>query len=216
MTPYSAFQPSQQPGAPCQPGYAGVSSGKQSPAPTQTLGSAPPLIQRIDGTAENGSFMMPATVFVVLLMFSMASYAQTACPQGVGPGDPRCGPAGGANTVAPSQQTHWMRWKLTWGAVALSSTGELGAVTGEFSKRKAEREALRRCQSWGGKDCVIKITYKNQCAAVAWPGSERARSAYASAATADEAERVALSTCNHDGSCRVVYSKCTDPVSYFD
>lgn len=161
--------------------------------------------------------MMRTTISLLLLMFSMASYAQTAYPLGVGPGDPRCGPTGGVNSAAPAQQsTHWMRWKLTWGAIALSSTGELGAITGEFSKRKAEREALRRCESWGGKDCVVEISYKHQCAAVAWPDSEESRTAFACAATADEAERVALATCVHKDSCKVVYSKCTDPIPYYD
>lgn len=38
--------------------------------------------------------MTRAMIFAILLMLSMVSYAQTACPQGVGPGDPRCGPGG--------------------------------------------------------------------------------------------------------------------------
>ena len=41
FTPYSAFQPSQQPGAPGQPGYAGVSVGAQPPSPPQSIYPSP-------------------------------------------------------------------------------------------------------------------------------------------------------------------------------
>lgn len=41
FTPYSAFQPSQQPGAPGQPGYAGVSVGVQPPSPPQSIYPSP-------------------------------------------------------------------------------------------------------------------------------------------------------------------------------
>ena len=167
--------------------------------------------------------MIRTTVFVVLLVFSMASYAQTACPQGVGPGDPRCGPGGGGGGGwdLPAGKVY-TRWKATWGALAADAiTGNVGTSTGQFSRRHATREAVAKCKSMGGSECKFIFTYKNSCAAVA-EVVEVLKSpivAYQTGATIEEASKVALEVCsskNAGRACQVNYTNCTAPILIYE
>lgn len=144
--------------------------------------------------------------------------AQTACPQGVSPGSSQCLPSGGAQQTQPSAPKP--RWKLTWGAIAMSSeTGEVGTSVGRFSKREARREAMDKCKHLGGKECQLAIAYENQCAVVAW-ASEAGRPTGGAAfvqgaATVAEATRLAIPACSKSrggGECSIVYSGCSEPV----
>lgn len=163
--------------------------------------------------------MMRTLICLILLMFSIESYAQTACPQGVGPGDPRCGPggSGGGGWDLPAGKIY-TRWKATWGAlVADAVTGNVGTSTGQFSRRRATREAVAKCRSMGGSECGFTFTYTNSCVAVA-EVNETLKApvvAYQTGATIDEASKVALDVCstkNGGRECRVNYTKCTAPV----
>jgi hypothetical protein len=154
-----------------------------------------------------------------LLGASVSAYAQTACPQGVSPGDPRCGPGGGGWLPPPPSSEPSMHWKKTWGAIAMSSggTGEVGTSVGKTSKREATREAVSKCEALGGRECKLALAYKNQCAVVAWPSVTGVSVAAVSAASIEEASNLALSDCNTSGgACKIVYSDCTPPIPVYD
>ena len=163
--------------------------------------------------------MSRITVLLFLLVFSMESYAQTACPQGVGPGDPRCGPGGGGGGGwdLPAGKVY-TRWKSTWGAmVGDNATGNVGTSTGHSSRRKAEREARTKCKAMGGVECKFVYTYMNSCAVVAEPIEvlKNPVSTYLDGETVEAASRLAIADCsvkNGGRSCQMTYSNCTDPI----
>ncbi|WP_082723425.1 DUF4189 domain-containing protein [Lysobacter capsici] len=113
-----------------------------------------------------------ALLFSAAVQAVQAVQAEQGCPDGLYPGGvapaqicipvPGYGIGGNTSTAAAPQAA----WALTWGAVALSSTGEIGAITGQPSESKAKREALARCAGYGGKDCKLNLAYKNQCVVV--------------------------------------------------
>lgn len=112
----------------------------------------------------------------------------------------------------PPRQPHW---KLTWGAIAMSTQSHLGTSVGHFSKGKAKHEAVERCSDVGGTDCEVTITFKNQCAVVAWPSVPGGDAVAQGAETIEIATDLALSQCStiqRGGVCRIVYSECTEPV----
>lgn len=161
-----------------------------------------------------------------LLSMSTVVWAQTACPQGVHPGDPRCGPSGGGGggwDLPDSQPT--ARWKLTWGAIAMSvaGSGEVGTATGKSSKREAIREAIGKCEVLGGGICKSKLTYRNQCVAIAW-ASENGKSvggasvvqAGPSIEVATELAIPACSAMQRGRECIIAYSNCTAPVLIYE
>ena len=167
---------------------------------------------------------MRTTISLLLLMFSMASYAQTACPQGVGPGDPRCGPGGGGGGGwdLPAGKVY-TRWKTTWGALAEdTATGKIGTSTGEFSRRRATREAVANCKAMGGLECKFIFTYKNSCAVVAQVADDPSPSlisTYQSAPTLEVASKLAIDGCsskNEGRACQVAYKDCTPPVLIYE
>ena len=163
--------------------------------------------------------MMRTTISLLLLIFSIPSYAQTACPQGVGPGDPRCGPGGGVGGGwdLPAGKVY-TRWKTTWGALAEdTAAGKVGTSTGHFSRGDARREAVGKCKAIGGSECKLIFTYKNSCAAVADPvdAVNSPMSVVQAAPTIEDASRRALEICsskNGGGTCQVNYRNCTAPV----
>lgn len=75
----------------------------------------------------------------------------------------------------------YVNWERRWGAFTSDAqTGKIGVSTAMSSKRKAEKEALRDCQSRGGAQCKVLLAFTNQCAAIAW-GKEAAGSIAVSA-----------------------------------
>jgi hypothetical protein len=158
----------------------------------------------------------------VLLIYAGASIgtalAQTACPQGVGPGSAQCGPSGGGmspSTSAPSQP--YARWQLTWGAFAMDANGNVvGTSTGQRSKRAAHRAAVARCIQMGGTDCKPKFEYKHQCAVAAEPieQADGVTIVFQRGPTIEAASASALSICpgqNGGRTCEIKFSNCTEP-----
>lgn len=153
-----------------------------------------------------------------LLCASGLANAEQGCAQGFFPGGPAdgqiCIPIPGygvTNNVASPAQT--ARWKYTWGAIAMSSAGHVGATVGHYSRGAAKREATANCKRRGGQDCKIQITYKHQCVAIAWP-SIPSSAVTQTAESVEIASKLAQEKCRAGGGgdCEVVYSACTDPV----
>lgn len=165
---------------------------------------------------------MKALVLLGLLAIpvSLPALAQTECPQGVSPGDPRCGPGGGNGIwTAPPEHTPEARWRKTWGAIANdSSVGIVGMATGQRSRRAATRSAISHCRSKGGRDCEVALYYENQCAAIgvrAEDTGEPMMVSFQAGLTVEEASARALQECtqtNGGQACRIFYSDCTGPV----
>lgn len=153
---------------------------------------------------------------LTFFVLSSGVLAQTACPAGVAPGSPQCGPDSGTSRgdipAPPSRPTG--EWIKTWGSIAGSdSRGEAWTSTGKFSKSEAETEALKQCQAAGLSDCIITLTYRNQCVSMASPPGD-GKSATVAAKSKDIANKDALKICKdkNDGKCSVIYSACTDPI----
>ena len=163
-----------------------------------------------------------------LLLATHSGLAQTACPQGVAPGSPQCGPSGGSMlgsgaAVQPPKLT--ARWELTWGGFASDDTiGVTGTSTGQRSKRVARQAAMAKCASLGGKSCEIVLVYHNQCAVAAHPVSssdqpEAGVTVYQAGPTIEAASGLALKSCdekNEMKTCKVLYSNCTKPNLVYD
>lgn len=158
------------------------------------------------------------------LCLSWAGSAFAQCQAGIpAAGNPQCippsawpqnAPAGAAASAGPT-------WKLTWGAIAIDlDSGDVGTAVGKPNKRKAEREALNRCEANGAKGCrQVLFAYENQCAVIAWPSvvGVGAGVIAQSAATVEAASEIALKRCagtsvGDSGGCRIVYSECSEPV----
>lgn len=146
---------------------------------------------------------------------AFAAFAQTACPQGVTPGSSQCLPTGTGTVAPPARQPRWM---LTWGAMAedvLSS--KVGTSTGESSRRAAQKAAVMKCESMGGKGCKAVFSYENTCAVIAEPVELQGKMVgfYQDAPTVEEASQLVLPICRNGNSgreCRVIYSNCTAPI----
>ncbi|AZR22572.1 MULTISPECIES: DUF4189 domain-containing protein [Xanthomonas] len=151
---------------------------------------------------------------IVLVSLTAPAFAQTACPVGVAPGSPQCGPDSGTSRdnipMPPPRPTG--EWIKTWGAIAGSdSTGEAGTAAGELSEDKAKDIAIRRCSVNGASDCKINLVYRNQCAALV---STQSDSFYQGSATKERAIDLAIGNCkkSRSGECKVLYSGCSDPI----
>lgn len=155
----------------------------------------------------------------LLLGGASAANAQTACPQGVAPGSPACGPSGGGWLPPPPPSMPRQRWKLTWGAFASDDAQSvIGTSTGQFSRRAASKAAMAKCAALGGRNCKVTLTYENQCAVVAETVEDLQpiASVQGSGPSVEEASRPVLEACARDNNghkCKIVYSNCTAPVS---
>lgn len=165
--------------------------------------------------------MLRLLIFLLLsLMAATPVVAQTACPQGVSPGDPRCGSSSGGLSIEPVYVPK-MRWKSTWGGFASDAEGAvIGTSTAQSSKSAASRAAVKRCQELGGKECSVALVYKDQCAVIADPVVEvTGLRTFLGASSIDEATALALEKCgqrNPGMTCKIIYSNCTAPFSYID
>ena len=162
------------------------------------------------------NFSVAVILVVAGTLRSPAVLAQTACPQGVTPGSSQClpSPQGGNQVV----QEATPRWKLTWGAISLDDkTVSIGTATGQASRRAAVKEATRKCESIGGKECRIILYYENQCAAIAEPVAAIGTmiASYKVGLSSQEAVDMAVQECerrNNAGRCKPIYSNCTTPI----
>ncbi|WP_410478188.1 DUF4189 domain-containing protein [Pseudomonas syringae group sp. J309-1] len=141
-----------------------------------------------------------------------SAFAQTACPGGVAPGSPQCGPDSGTSRAdsAPARPTG--EWIKTWGAIAMSkSTGEVGTVVGKLSEGDAKISAIKQCAKGGANDCAVQLFYRNQCAALA---ASQVDTFFQSSPIQQLAESGVKRVCDESGggTCKVLYSECTEPL----
>nr|WP_043889289.1 DUF4189 domain-containing protein [Xanthomonas hortorum] len=159
--------------------------------------------------------MIRIWLFVFLNAISLgAAFGQTACPVGVAPGSPQCGPDSGTSRgdapAPPPRPTG--EWIKTWGAIARSNnTGEVGTTVGKLSENEAKAAAISQCALGGADDCKISLIYYNQCAALV---ASRSESFFQASPTEQRAINSATKNCeeNGGGSCTVMYSGCTKPI----
>lgn len=158
-------------------------------------------------------------IFLALLMLCHGAAFAQACPQGSVPvgggnaGYAACVPMDQGTDAANTQPSG--QWRKTWGALADGTNGTGGAVTGARSKRKAEADALNRCNERGGLNCKLTATYFNQCIAVASPEIDGGQNRWLSAETIEVATNPVLKDCsdfNQGRPCKVVYTDCTKPI----
>ncbi|PPV07252.1 DUF4189 domain-containing protein [Xanthomonas axonopodis pv. vasculorum] len=153
-----------------------------------------------------------ALIFTVI---PFAALGQTACPNGVAPGSPQCGPDSGTSRgdIAPPPPRPNGEWIKTWGAIASSNNGDVGSSTGKLSEEDAKAEAIKICADFGNSDCQVNFTYKNQCVAVVQAAKGRTGGKIISAATKEIAQRSALQKCAEASGekCVVRGTDCSDP-----
>jgi hypothetical protein len=162
--------------------------------------------------------LLHALIVFILLGIPLEALAQTACPQGVPPGDPRCGPggSGGGGWDLPAGKVY-TRWKSTWGAIAEDGVAAVfGASTGEPSRRAASRAAVDHCKQKGGKACKLTLAFKNSCVVLADPVEllPVMNGISQSAETIEAATKMGLAACskaNGGHACKIIYSNCTAP-----
>ena len=147
-------------------------------------------------------------------MLNILVRAEGNCPNGYYPigggsaGWEGCAPigpgAGAGDSGEPEPQL-----ETRWGAIA-TTDGALGVSKSKNSQSSAEQQAMSDCQAQvkpGGKPCVIRLAYYNQCAAVAWGDGG---SLWARSADVKKAESMALANCKNDSTnCEVLYSACS-------
>lgn len=130
-------------------------------------------------------------------------------PGGSQPGGQVCVPIPGYGTSGGGNEQPGERWQNRWGAVAMAPDGKAGAANDAPSKRQAEKIALGHCKSKGGTNCVVEISYRNSCGAVAWGSGKMSA---ARAGTVTEASNMALQSCSEASSeCEIYYSGCSLP-----
>ena len=99
-----------------------------------------------------------------------------------------------------------------WGAIATGTYGN-GTIVGTSlnlpDKPKAEQAALNDCQSKGGADCKIAVSYGNGCAALV--GNDADYTTAAADVMQKYATQVGMKTCSNTGHtrCHVVYAACS-------
>lgn len=163
---------------------------------------------------------------LMLVLLPLDALAEGGCPPGQypigGQGVVGCAPipgAGSSGSGATKEPSG--RWETRWGAVADDTkpvaNGEkiaTGVASSQESKRAAESLALSRCKEGGGRTCKVKLSYHNQCVALADPVGEQMPGAITTANTAadaNQAKAAALAACEsvRGQRCEVYYSACS-------
>jgi hypothetical protein len=150
-----------------------------------------------------------------VLGFLWASSAFAQCATGVDTGGGNCIPPDangmpGSNAArydsAPPQPAPV--WIDQWGAiVADRGTGQAGVAVNKDSKTDAVNAAMHDCQMRGSPNCVVLLTYYNQCAALAIGDGG---SGLSHNPTIEGARNGAMRTCSEDSTtCKIVYSACS-------
>lgn len=100
-------------------------------------------------------------------------------------------------------------WADRWGAIATDAeSGSMGTAEGKASESEAKKIAAAFCESDGSKRCGIRLTFHNQCAAMAWGDG---KAGYSASPTSEQAERLAVKECGHGDACKIIYSQCSYP-----
>ncbi len=160
-----------------------------------------------------------ALILASLLIVSMSTFA---CPPGsvlqTGVGSQMCVPIPGMSGSASQPSATPARpaapvWATRWGAIAIDmamdGTG-VSAVSGMKREGQASKSALQACKKKGGTQCMVKITYHDQCAVVVTGDKVFGTS---SAISVEEAARIGIDWCNGQGdtNCRLYFSDCSLP-----
>ncbi|WDM77340.1 DUF4189 domain-containing protein [Xanthomonas sp. NCPPB 1638] len=157
---------------------------------------------------------MRKIILVFLICIPVYAFAQTACPVGVAPGSPQCGPDSGTSRedipAPPPRPTG--EWIKTWGAVATADNGDAGYSKGRLTKEEAEDVAMLKCRDLAGMQCEIALTFHNQCAAIASSGS--GEGSITGGPSLDDVESRAKKSCKKKSGrdCEIVMSTCSDPI----
>ena len=164
-------------------------------------------------TATHRLFVIGA-LFLLAITTGTVALAQTACPVGTPAGSATCGPSpssGGQMASPPPRPSG--EWLKTWGAIATSGSGNGGVSSQQLSKEDAEQVALRNCAQAGGKDCIVELTYRNQCVAAVRPPTGSGGQ-ISTAASVEDARGRALRLCKarYGRECTLVLAECSEPV----
>jgi len=149
---------------------------------------------------------------VLVFLASGLVHAEQGCPDGMYPGGmqpngPVCVPMPG---VGGGVQKQVERWEDRWGAIATDAkNGYMGVAVDKESKYIAQATALTECRHFGGTECVVAISYANQCAVLATGNDSYLIRA---APTMAEARNAAFQECESSGMvCKIPYSACSLP-----
>lgn len=170
-------------------------------------------------TAAGNDMSIKHALWVIGLALTAHAWDVAAqCPAGIpSAGNPQCVPpnAPGWRHGAPASSQESVvprpRWKRTWGAIAADGvSAALGVASGEDSKGQAEKVALKRCREQGGKQCVLDVSYYDQCAVLV---TGKSRYLTQTAISIERASELGIEKCSaRDTECRVYYSNCSLPV----
>lgn len=163
------------------------------------------------------------TVFflVALLLLPTIAFAEGRCPPGSYPiGESGCAPipAGGSSADPAQGPVATGKWETRWGAISEDPASLVTGVSVSMkSKRLAIAAATAECKRLGGKKCQTRLSYFNQCAAIADADAQSlARGAGGSVAahaeTEEEAKRLAMEKCSSamgGQTCVIAYSACS-------
>ena len=158
-----------------------------------------------------------STVLVLSAFCSTASAGP--CP----PGQIQVGQQGAPGAVIPicqaisggASSAPVVRWRDNWGAIALNPDANLGAANNEPTRLDAIDTAMRNCASTGVDNCVLSKVYVNACGAVAWGRRNGGHAAWATDRTIEDAEAVALETCQEQVKgdvCELIHSDCSHAI----
>ncbi|WP_187308509.1 DUF4189 domain-containing protein [Lysobacter antibioticus] len=152
-------------------------------------------------------------IYLILLgLFVLSPDAMAQCPAGIpAAGNPSCIPPSAWPQNAPAQRTPSpAHWESRWGAIATDAPeAVLGTSTGMKSKRQAEAHALSQCRKKGGSNCVLDVSYFDQCAILVT--GDKKYSVH-TAATIERASELGMRQCRDDDlNCRVHYTNCSPP-----
>ncbi|WP_115554537.1 DUF4189 domain-containing protein [Xanthomonas arboricola] len=170
----------------------------------------------------------PLLLAILTLFVPISAWAQ-GCPVGQyqigGQGAVACAPIPQGNEIQQEPRPSG-KWVKTWGAVAMGWVGSIpyyGVPAGKLSKSEAEVDALERCTKKGPKNCAIKLTYFNQCAAIAEPHTSEdlipdgSKTIFVGNVSLEGAANQAEKECNVENKsfqvkCKVIYKACSDQI----
>ena len=156
-------------------------------------------------------------IFLALLTLHPPLHAEGRCPPGYYPWDTpgvsSCIPIPGYNQQQqqPNPPRPLGHWESRWGAIATDDTlGVLGVSSDVSTRASAEKKAINDCQTKGGKQCALNISYDNTCAAMI-VGDEGY--SVRTGGTKEEAISYATKDCSASyHSCHTYYFNCSKPV----
>ena len=158
-------------------------------------------------------------MFALLLLMTGWGHAEGGCPPGLIPASGTnvnsCVPIppGYYNNQQGVQQLQPLPpvWANRYGAIATDIPNRSGGISiNQPDRSRAEQEAVANCQSNGGSNCSIEISYGNGC--VALVGGKTGHNAKAGP-TIEAATQAAMKVCDAaDTHCQVTYAACSPAV----